>query len=91
MNTDTITALWSAAWPAITAIVAGASALDAVLPQPAAGSHWLLPRKILSFIAANVGQASNGAQPPLSTWVLRIAKPYLEALNAANGMQRTGG
>lgn len=64
--------LWAAAWPCVTAAVAVASALDALLPQPGAGSHWIPVRKAISFIAVNVGAASNGKQPDFATWVARI-------------------
>ena len=70
-------ALWAAAWPYITAIVAAASALDATLPQPAPGSHWLIVRKVVSFLAVNVANASNGRQPAFATWIVRIAQPIL--------------
>jgi len=84
-----LAALWAAAWPAITAIIAAASALDAVLPQPAPGSHWLIARKVISFLAVNVGNASNSKQPDFVTWIVRIAAPVLAAQNAA-GNQQTG-
>lgn len=49
-----------------------ASAVDALLPQPAEGSHWLPVRKLVSMAAGNMGNASNAAQPPLVTWLQRI-------------------
>lgn len=79
---ETINTLWPVIWPYIGAVVAVASALDASLPQPAPGSHWLVVRKLLSFLAINVGSASNGAQPSFDTWLLRIVTPILEAKNA---------
>ena len=75
-------AIWHAAWPVITAIVAIASALDAAMPQPAPGSHWLIVRKVISFLAVNVGHASNGQQPDFVTWIVRIAAPVLQAQGA---------
>ena len=79
MTPDQLAALWATAWPVITAIVALASTLDASLPQPAPGSHWLLVRKVISFLAVNVGNASNGSQPSFVTWIVRIATPVLQA------------
>lgn len=74
-----ITTLWPHLWPYITMAVAVASTLDAVLPQPAPGSHWLILRKLISFVAVNVAHASNGAQPSFVTWIVRIAAPVLQA------------
>ena len=78
MDQTSLLALWANAWPAITAIVAAASTLDAALPQPDPGSHWLILRKMISFIALNVGNASNGKQPEFVTWIVRIAAPLLQ-------------
>ena len=83
MDQTSLLALWAAAWPTITAIVAVASTLDAALPQPQAGSHWLIVRKIISFLAINVGNASNGKQPDFVTWIVRIAEPLLHAQQIA--------
>jgi hypothetical protein len=49
-----------------------ASITDALLPQPAIGSHWIPLRKLLSLAAANVGHAANARQPPLVSWFQRI-------------------
>ena len=67
---------WSAAWPYVTAIVTIASIINN-LPAPAAGSHWLPVRKVIAFVALAIGGASQGSQPPLGTWLLRIVQPYL--------------
>ncbi len=83
MDLTNLPALWAEAWPVIAAVTAGASALDAILPQPAPGSHWLIARKVLSFVAINVGHASNGAQPSFLTWIARVAGPVLAAQAAA--------
>ena len=72
-----IACYWSLAWPVVTAAVTVASALN-TLPQPKPGSHWLPLRKVISFVALEVGGASNGAQPKFETWVLRILSPYLK-------------
>ena len=79
MDQTTLLALWAAAWPYVTAVIAAASTLDAALPQPTPGSHWLIIRKVVSFLAINVGNASNGKQPDLVTWIVRIATPVLQA------------
>lgn len=83
MDQTTFLALWAAAWPFITAIIAAASTLDALLPQPQPGSHWLLLRKAVSFLAINVGNASNGKQPDFVTWIVRIAAPVLQTQGVA--------
>lgn len=79
MDQTSLAALWAAAWPFLTAAIAIASTLDALIPQPAPGSHWLIARKLLSFVAVNVSNASNGAQPSFVTWIVRIATPVLQA------------
>lgn len=63
----------------LVAAVAIASILDAVIPQPVAGSHWLPIRKLLSFAAANVGFARNSTQPDIGTWIARVLKPLVDA------------
>jgi hypothetical protein len=83
VDQTTFLAIWAAAWPFITAIIAAASALDAALPQPAPGSHWLLLRKAVSFLAINVGNASNGKQPDFVSWIVRIAAPVLQTQGVA--------
>ena len=83
MDQTSLLALWAAAWPYITAVIAAASTLDATLPQPTPGSHWLIIRKVISFLAINVGNASNGNQPDLVTWIVRIATPVLQAQGVA--------
>jgi hypothetical protein len=47
-------------------------ALDAAIPQPAAGSHWLPLRKVVSILALNVGYAANADQPSILTWLERV-------------------
>jgi len=83
VDQTSLLALWAAAWPFITAVIAAASTLDAALPQPTPGSHWLIIRKVISFLAINVGNASNGKQPDLVTWIVRIATPVLQAQGVA--------
>ena len=60
-------------------IVMICSALDASIPQPAAGSHWLPLRKALSWFALNVSNAKPGGQPTLASWLLRIAQAVMAA------------
>jgi hypothetical protein len=83
VDQTTFLALWAAAWPFITAAIAAASVVDAMLPQPQPGSHWLLLRKAVSFLAINVGNASNGKQPDFVTWIVRIAAPMLQTRGVA--------
>ena len=85
MDQTSLLALWAAAGPYITAVIAAASTLDATLPQPTPGSHWLIIRKVISFLAINVGNASNGNQPDLVTWIVRIATPVLQAQGVGVG------
>ena len=40
-------------------VVAAAAAIAAILPQPAEGSKWSLVRKVVDFLAINVGNAKN--------------------------------
>lgn len=42
--------------------VAVASIADAVIPQPAAGSAWVIPRKVISRLGVNFGHAANAKQ-----------------------------
>jgi hypothetical protein len=63
-----------------------ASFIDAVVPQPAPGSHWLPARKVLSILALNVANASNAKQPPLITWMMR-AGTVLQAAAVAQQSQ----
>lgn len=63
----------------LVAAIAIASILDAVIPQPAAGSHWLPIRKLLSLAAANAGFAQNTGQPDIGTWIARVLKPLVDA------------
>ena len=79
MSPEQLLALWATVWPYIATVCMIASAVDAVFPQPAAGSHWLPLRKIISFVALNVSAASNGSQPSFTTWLLRIVQPLLTA------------
>jgi hypothetical protein len=79
----------SGAIPYVTALIAAASVLDAMLPQPAPGSHWLPLRKAISLVAANFWNASNGGQPQLSTWLARVLQPLLPALQATSASPST--
>lgn len=56
-----------------------ASALDAALPQPVAGSHWLPIRTVVSSLALNRFNAANAGQPPIMTWLARILQPLVDA------------
>lgn len=58
--------------PILLFIHATASALDALIPQPKPGSHWLPFRLIVSFIALNFGNASNWLQPSVKSWLQRV-------------------
>jgi hypothetical protein len=59
--------------PLLLALHATANAIDAMIPQPKPGSHWLPLRKLVSIAAGNVHYATNGLQPPILSWVQRIA------------------
>jgi hypothetical protein len=58
--------------PLLLALHMLASAIDALLPQPAPGSHWLPLRKLVSVAAGNVANAQNILQPSLVTWLQRV-------------------
>lgn len=45
--------------PVILGIIGVCSALAAILPHPADGSAWIIPRKLLDLVALNTGHASN--------------------------------
>lgn len=66
--------------PLLLALHATASALDALIPQPVPGSHWLVLRKLLSMAAGNVFNATNADQPALITWFQRIAEMLIRVL-----------
>lgn len=58
--------------PVVFKFIAFAAALDATVPQPKPGSHWLPLRKVISVMAFNIGHASPAEQPGLITWVQRV-------------------
>ena len=58
--------------PIVLACHALASTLDAAIPQPAVGSHWLPLRKLLSIAAGNVANATNLLQPSVVTWLQKV-------------------
>ena len=64
------------AWvvPYITVAITVCGAIDGAFPQPKPGSHWLLIRKPISFIAMNFGNAKNANQPPFASWALRMLR-----------------
>lgn len=84
MDLQVLKTVWDESWPVLTAICTVASALDATLPQPAAGSHWIPVRKVISFFGVNVKNASNGAQPSFATWLIRIVQPIIAAQNKSD-------
>jgi hypothetical protein len=67
------------------------SFVDAVVPQPAPGSHWLPFRKVLSILALNVAFASNAKQPPLITWMMRAGMLLQGAAVAQQSQARASG
>jgi hypothetical protein len=69
--------------PLLLALHAVASALDALIPQPKPGSHWLPLRKLISAAAGNVLYAKGGLQPSMLTWVQRIARLLVALLPPA--------
>ena len=40
-------------------VIAAAAAIAAIFPAPAEGSKWSLIRKVVDFLAINVGNAKN--------------------------------
>lgn len=69
--------------PLLLALHLLASALDAIIPQPKPGSHWIPFRKVLSFFAGNFWHASDANQPSLLTWAQRIAQLLVSILPPA--------
>jgi hypothetical protein len=69
--------------PYASAAVMSCAAIDATIPQPKPGSHWLPVRKVVSMVALNFGNSANASQPPLSTWLVRVLAPLIAA-QAAN-------
>ncbi len=63
-------------------IVMICSAVDASLPQPATGSHWLPARKAISWLALNVSHAGNADQPSMASWILRVVRALADAEQA---------
>lgn len=47
----------------VLAVMALCAIIDAALPQPAAGSVWVIPRKVVSMIGVNFGNARNAIKP----------------------------
>ena len=66
--------------PYLVALFLACSFLQAVLPPPAAGSHFLPAYKLMGILAANVGYAKNLNVPDLSTWVGRVLVPLAPAI-----------
>lgn len=44
-------------------VIVVCGAIDAQFPQPKAGSVWIIPRKVISVIGLNVGNAQNRIRP----------------------------
>lgn len=44
---------------AVTIVVTAAAAIAALTPVPAEGSKWQIVRKVIDFLAINVGNAKN--------------------------------
>lgn len=45
--------------PVALAVIGVAASLAAILPHPAPGSPWVIPRKLLDLAAMNTGSAKN--------------------------------
>lgn len=45
--------------PIVLAVIGVCSTLAAVLPHPADGTFWVIPRKLLDAVALNFGHATN--------------------------------
>lgn len=43
----------------VTVVVTAAAAVAAIFPVPAEGSKWQIVRKVIDFLAINVGNAKN--------------------------------
>ncbi|CCG42200.1 hypothetical protein [Magnetospirillum molischianum] len=78
---------------AVPGVIAVASALDAAIPQPATGSLWIWPRRLLSWLAINVGHARNAATRAGRGGAVALVLTVLAAgsLSACAGTGQTGG
>lgn len=64
--------------PVVFQMIALSAALDAAVPQPKPGSHWLPVRKIVSLLAFNFANASPADQPSILTWVQHVLQRIAE-------------
>ena len=71
-------------------IVSLASSIDMALPQPGLGSHWIIPRRLVSFAALNFGNAANLRSPEARTWLLRLLGVALRVAPAGSCLSLVG-
>jgi hypothetical protein len=65
---------------AIVTVIVAASALNAALPQPAPGSHWIPIRAVVNKLALAFGAARPASAPAAVTWFQRIAAALIQYL-----------
>lgn len=55
------------------AIVLAASAVNAAMPQPKPGSHWIPLRKLVNMAALAIAHGKVADDPAFSSWLVRLA------------------
>lgn len=58
--------------PVLLAVLTLARAVDALIRQPAPGSHWIPLRKMVSLLSFGVANAKPAGQPSIVTWLRRL-------------------
>lgn len=67
-------------------LVVACAALDAYVPQPAAGSVWVWPRRVIAWCALNVAFAKNAipaGAPKAAVAVEKVAEEVIAAEKSA--------
>lgn len=57
---DTLPAAW---WPYAAAVIITCNLVTVFIRPPAAGSRWVLPYRVISAVALNIGWAANHVRP----------------------------
>lgn len=57
---DTLPAAW---WPYAASAIVACNLMTVFIRPPAAGSRWVLPYRVISAVALNIGWAANHVRP----------------------------